>query len=81
LRVNHVRSIVSELIGIRDDVSELNVLAKETEDSPSEPVDFINARLEADIPVHRTGRRYGQRERWAALKQTYDTWRENGQLS
>jgi hypothetical protein len=37
LAVNHVRSIVSELIGIRDDVSELNVLAKETEDSPSEP--------------------------------------------
>jgi hypothetical protein len=49
LAVNHARSIVSELIGIREDVLELHVLAKETEDSPSEPVDFINARLEADI--------------------------------
>jgi hypothetical protein len=78
LAANHVRQIVSDLMGARDDVDALNITAQETEDSPKEAIDFIEARLEADIPVARVGRRYGRSERWAALRQAYDTWNTNG---
>ncbi|MET4244607.1 DUF6731 family protein [Bradyrhizobium sp. RT10b] len=78
LAVNHVKQIVHDLLGARDDVDALNITAQESEEAPKEPVDFIEARLEADIPVARVGRRYGRPERWAALKQAYDTWNANG---
>ncbi|TIR15520.1 MAG: hypothetical protein E5X34_28915 [Mesorhizobium sp.] len=81
LALNQVRQAVDDLVGLREDVSELQLIAKETEDSPSEPVDFLEARLEADIPVQRVGRRYGRNERWVALRQALDTWRANGQLA
>jgi type IV pilus biogenesis protein CpaD/CtpE len=77
LAVNHVRQIVTDLMGARDDVDALNITAQETEDSPKEPVDFIEARLEADIPVAKVGRRFGRDERLSALRQAYDTWNAN----
>lgn len=80
LVINHVQQAIDDLIGVRDEVSELQIVAKEAEDSPREQVDFLDARLEADIPVQRTGRRYGRAERWVALRQALDTWRANGQL-
>lgn len=80
LAVNHVKQLVTDLLGARDDVDALRITAQETEDAPKEPVDFIEARLEADIPVARVGRRYGRNERWAALRQAYDTWNANGQF-
>ena len=78
LAVTHVHQLITDLLGARDDVYDLNITAQETEDSSKEPVDFIEARLEADIPVARVGRRYGRTERWAALKQAYDIWTTNG---
>lgn len=81
LAVNHVRQVVSDLLGVRDELFDLSVMAKETEESPTEPVDLVEARLEADIPVQRIGRRYGRDERWQVLQQAFATWRANGQLT
>jgi hypothetical protein len=81
IAVNQVQSIVADLLGVRDDVFDLKVVAQENEDAPKEPVDFIEARLEADIPVARVGRRYGLQERWAALRQAFNTWNANGQFA
>jgi hypothetical protein len=81
LAVNHVKSLVTDLLGVRDEVYDLKITAQENEDAPKEPVDFIEARLEADIPVVRAGRRYGRPERWAALRQAFDTWAANGQFA
>lgn len=80
LALNQVHQAIDDLVGLREDVSELQIVAKESEDAPSEPVDFLEARLEADIPVARTGRRYGRTDRWSALQQALETWRRNGQL-
>lgn len=80
LALNDVRQAVSDLLGFRDEVSELQVTAKETEESPSEPIDFLNARLEADPAVLREGRRYGREHRWEALRHALSTWQANGQL-
>ena len=81
LSLEAVKEMVSELLGLRDDVSAIQIMGMETEDSPQEPLDLLEARLEADPPVVKTGRRYGRQERWAALMQTFDIWHGNGQLS
>jgi len=81
LIVNHVRQAVTDLLGLRENVAQLSVVAKETEDSPNEAVDFLEARLRADIPVPLgAGRRYGRDARLQALRQAFETWRANGQL-
>lgn len=81
LAVNYVQQMISDLLGVREDVETLNISAQENEEAPTEPIDFIEARLEADIPVHRVGRRYGRQERWNALNQAFSTWSANGQFS
>jgi hypothetical protein len=81
LSLNHVRQIATDLLGLRDDVSTLEITAMESDDAPREPIDLLQARLEADIPIQRTGRRYGRDERWAALRQTFAVWSSNGQLA
>ena len=81
LALNQVRQAIDDLLGLREDVSQLEVTAKETEDAPSEAVDFIEARLEADIPIARQGRRYGRDDRWAALNQALQAWRADGRLA
>jgi hypothetical protein len=81
IAVNHVKSMITDLLGVRDEVYDLKIIAQENEDAPKEPVDFIEARLEADIPVARVGRRYGLQERWAALRQAFNTWNANGQFA
>ncbi|WP_230534167.1 DUF6731 family protein [Microvirga roseola] len=81
LAVAPVRQLVTDLLGVREDVVELSITARETEEAPSEPMDFIEARLQADIPIQRTGRRYGRRERWTALRQAFEAWRDNGQFT
>lgn len=81
LAIDQVRQAVHDLLGLKDDLIELSVTAKESEDAPSEPVDFLEARLQADIPVPITaGRRYGQAERLAALRQAFQIWQTNGLL-
>lgn len=80
LALNHVYSAVDDLLSSREDVTNLEVVARESEEAPSEPLDLLEARLEADIPVTRSGRRFGRNDRWSALKQAYDTWQANGQL-
>jgi hypothetical protein len=82
LILNDVKAAVTDLLGLKDDVTELSIVAKETEDGPSEPVDFLEARLEADIPLTLgAGRRYARDSRIAALKQSFDAWRANGLLA
>jgi hypothetical protein len=81
LSLEHVRQIAAELLGSRDDVSKIQITGMESDDSPREPLDLLQARLEADPPIPRIGRRYDRKDRWAALKQTYDIWLSNGQLA
>lgn len=77
-----VRRYVSEMLGIRDDVTQLVVLAKQDEEAPSEPIDLLQAQLMLDIPVELEGNkgRYDLNRRWAALSEAYQRWRDDGQL-
>jgi hypothetical protein len=74
------RQFVTELLGFREDVSDLRMTIREVEEGPTEPLDLLEARLQSDIPIQRLGRRYGRSERWQAVKQAFDVWSANGQL-
>ncbi|MFO1159323.1 MAG: DUF6731 family protein [Reyranellaceae bacterium] len=80
LSIPQVRRAISELLGMRDDVRTLSIVAKESEDGPREPIDFLEARLEMDIELRAIdrGRRYPLEERIAVLRQAFDLWREQG---
>lgn len=81
LRVQNVIRAVRDLLPMREQLYDLNVTAKAHEDAPSEPVDFLEARLEADMPILvGPNRRYGRDERFAALQQTHEIWSANGLL-
>jgi len=80
LSVDSVKRMVAELLGFKGDVMQLSIVAREGEDAPSEPIDLLNARLEADIPVPRAGRRIARADRFKALHQAFDAWSSNGQL-
>jgi hypothetical protein len=80
LNLAAVRQFCGELLGLGDEVGALQVSVREAEEDPSEPLDLLEARLQADVPVERAGRRYGRNERWAALRQTLEVWAANGQL-
>jgi hypothetical protein len=81
LSLDAVKNTITELLGLRDDVTSIQVTGMDSEESPQEPIDLLEARLEADPPVIRTGRRYGRAERWDALMSTFNIWHGNGQLS
>ncbi|MDB5596268.1 MAG: hypothetical protein JWM36_3229 [Hyphomicrobiales bacterium] len=80
LNLSQAKSFISDLLGIKEDVFSLCITAREDEDAPSEPIDLLRARLEADIPVQKTGRRFGRKERFAALRQAFEAWQANQQL-
>jgi hypothetical protein len=81
LSIANIKRVVRDLLHLHGNVIDLSVVAKPDEDAPSEPMDFLEARLQADIPVPLgAGRRYGREERFRALAQAYETWRNNGQL-
>lgn len=81
LALNHVRTIASDLLDARDDVSKLEIVAKEDDEAPREPLDLLEARLEADPPILLRGRRAAREDRWQAIRQTLDIWHANGQLA
>jgi hypothetical protein len=73
--------MVGEMLGLGGgDVEALEVTVKEDEDSPSEPLDLLEARLQVEVDVRRTGTRYGRPERWSALRAALDKWAAEGQL-
>lgn len=81
LSLARARELIGELLGMREDISQLRIEGRDDEDAPREPLDLLEARLQADIPVPRgTDHRYGRAERWAALKQAFDVWRGDGKL-
>lgn len=80
LNVTAIRQFVGEMLGHHENVGALEVTIREVEEGPSEPLDFLDARLEMDVPVARVGRRYGKNERWAALREAMDHWAANGHL-
>jgi hypothetical protein len=75
-----IRQFVREMMGLREEIGTLEVIVKEVEEAPSEPLDLLDARLQIEMSVERTGRRYGRSERWAALTRALDTWTAQGQL-
>ncbi len=75
------KQLINDLLGVRDEVSQLRVTGQQDEDAPREPIDLLEARLQADIPLVRgPDHRYGRAERWAALDQAYDAWIGSGHL-
>jgi hypothetical protein len=80
LNIGAVRQYVGEMIGLGDEIGTLEVIVKEVEEAPSEPLDLLDARLQIEVSVERAGRRYGRNERWAALTHALDTWAAQRQL-
>jgi hypothetical protein len=81
LNVLAIRQMVQEALGLGDEVQALEAVVKETEEGLSEPIDLLQARLEADVRVQRTGPRYGRNERWAALNTALAEWAAEGRLA
>ncbi len=81
LNVSGIRQMVQDALGLGDEVQALEAVIRETEDAPSEPIDLLQARLEADVRVDRTGRRFGRNERWATLRGVLDSWAAEGRLA
>ncbi len=81
LHPNRVRQAVRELLAAREEINSLTVTAKENADAPSEPVDFLDARLETDVEVALVGRRYPRAQRLAALRLAFETWRDDDLLN
>lgn len=81
LSIEHVKELVGDLLGHRDDVQKLEIVAKENDEAPREPIDLLEARLEAYMPLERTGRRFARETRLSALRQCFSAWVSNGQFS
>ncbi len=81
LSKSRVVQAVRELLGSPDDLSDLTVIAKRNEDAPSEPIDFLDARVEADEAIVADGSRYPRRERQRALARVFKEWRDAGLLN
>jgi hypothetical protein len=80
LAPSRVKQAVRDLLSVREEITALSIVAKENEDAPREPIDFLDARLEAEVTVPLVGRRYPRAERLAALRQTFETWSQDRQL-
>lgn len=80
LSLEHVKQLAKDLLGVRDDVSTIQITAMESDDAPREPLDLLEARLIADPVIRKSGRRYARDDRWSALKHTFDIWLDNNQL-
>ena len=80
LSITDARQLVTDLLGLREYVADLRMTVRESEGGQNEPLDLLEARLESDVRVERTGARYGRNKRWQAVKQAFDVWSANGQL-
>lgn len=80
LSLSRVKRTIDDLLGSRDDVSQLTVVVKENEDAPQRPLDLLKARVEADVSVRLEGRRYPRDERLRALRSTFEAWRDERML-
>lgn len=82
LDVATVKRFVQTLLGVQSEVTKLKVLLREDVHAPSEPLDLLQARLEDNIAVapDPRGRRLTRSDRWAALRQAHDKWRDAGLL-
>jgi hypothetical protein len=80
LNIDAVRRMVQEALGFGDDIHALEAVIRETEDAPSEPLDLLEARLQSNVRVDLTGRRYARNERWAALSGALNDWAAEGRL-
>jgi hypothetical protein len=73
--------MISDLSGIKDELEELEVVARKNEDCPSELIDLFESRLSSDIPVlYGEHTRLPRQERWSALSSCYAVWSANKQL-
>ncbi|CAO3453857.1 hypothetical protein [Azospirillum argentinense] len=82
LAVAPVRQFVSDILGLGGDLAKLRVRAKDDEDSPTEPLDFIAERLEKEFRVvpDPVSRRYDRNERWNCVARAHEEWARDGEL-
>lgn len=72
-----IKDAVRSLLGERANLTELKIIAREDEEAPAAPIDFLEARLQVDVPLVLNGaQRYPLEERWEALQRTFQSWRE-----
>lgn len=77
LPLSLIKDAVRSLLGERANLTELKIVAREDEEAPAAPIDFLEARLQADVPLVLHGaQRYPLEERWEALQRTFQSWRE-----
>ena len=81
LSVEGVKQVVTQALGLREDVSRLAVSGREDEIGPSEPIDLLEARLQANMSLHLgTAQRYERVDRFGAVRRAHDLWSDGGQL-
>lgn len=75
-------SMVENLRQFGGEVKRLFVKAKSVEKAKTEEIDLLKDRLEVEIPLNLgTDSRYSQRDRWSALRDQYQEWRDSGDLA
>ncbi len=82
LNPRNIRRTVRELLGAREDLLSLNVVAKEADEDRGQAIDFLEERLVTDVSLvlRRGSRRYAKEDRFAELVRAFTQWRHDGLL-
>jgi hypothetical protein len=81
LDANAATEFITSILAIGPAVKRAIVKAKRGVNDPVETIDLVEERVGRDILVAMgDGGRYPTRDRWAALREAWEAWREAGQL-
>lgn len=80
LNLDSVRAFVGDVLRLGRDSAKVSVEVIDEGDGPRDIIDFFDARLEAEVQVHLTGRRYAIRDRWEALDRVRALWLDRRNL-
>lgn len=81
LQLGGVKSLVSDLLGLSEDVTKLVVTGSDDKDEQAAALDLLRAQLQTERTILSTSRkRHAIEERWLALRSAYDHWKSTGDL-